>query len=597
MRWRFNGRFFIPNDMRVRTRREITQALINETIGVVVTHEDVFGERMAADRLQDLISTISYSSWCLLLSRIAAILASRGKHNMETQIQLAQMIFDQETLERIDSINESSNKITFTDWQIANLVKIALLKSSQNPITSDELSANKEPIGLCLLGINDYFGSRSLTDTYSRVKDTEVNPLYEALIRTYCSQTGENSRHILARYYDLYFKLPYTPEGMAIRPFVDIQREFQAITGVSLEAYMAIGFGFYAKYATAGLPGKQGAEGHTSLEADDFLIDRRSFFEKMEIPANQKDLILQDFCVNATDFRTEHRKKYQDTSGLLYDFTIFKQRPLVALNEYKLSPVVIDWLYEKLGEGCFWRINDGIEEPEKRSEFRRFFGPLYQLYIQRVFERLYPDSDFVQRVTYDQEENGQRSSDVILSYPNQLVLFEAKWPNLRMDATMIPGSIEAFDKDLDDIITRAARQLDRNINNIIGGRLHLKNVEAEKITTSYPVVIVARPFPIGPALTPYILDKVAARNLLKQPYTKPLEIISCEELEFIEPLIAQGTTFPEILEGKWASPYHFYNMKWYLYNIADKRKQARNEYINGLFNEFTDKSRNIMFGT
>jgi ABC-2 type transport system permease protein len=44
-------------------------------------------------------------------------------------------------------------------------------------------------------------------------------------------------------------------------------------------------------------------------------------------------------------------------------------------------------------------------------------------------------------VTYDQEEDGQRSSDVIISYPNQLVLLEAKWPNLRMDATMIPGSI------------------------------------------------------------------------------------------------------------------------------------------------------------
>ena len=131
MRWRFNGRFFVPHDMRVRTRREITQPLINETIGVVVTHEDVFNERMPADRLQDLISTISYSSWCLLLSRIAAVLASRGKHNMETQIQLAHMIFGQETLERIDSINESGNKIAFTDWQIANLVKIALLKSQK----------------------------------------------------------------------------------------------------------------------------------------------------------------------------------------------------------------------------------------------------------------------------------------------------------------------------------------------------------------------------------------------------------------------------------------------------------------------------------
>jgi hypothetical protein len=594
--WKFNGRFYLPTSVRVQTREEVTQKLMDETIAVAVVHQNVFGEQMSVDRLLELMTTISYSSWILLLSRIAAVLSSRGKHIMKTQIQLAQIIFDEKTLTQIDSISESGNKIIFSDWQIANLVKIALLKCKQLPTSPNEMGDNKESIGLCLLGINDYFGRRTPIDAPDTEEDTETNPLYEALIRTYCYQFGENPKHLLARFYDLYFKLPSTEEGKAIQPYVDIQHEFQLITGISLETYLAVGFGFYAKYATAGLPAKKGVEGYTSLEVDDFLIDRRSFFGKTKIPASETSLILEDFCIDATRYQTRHQEQYNDSLGQLYDFTIFRQKPLVALNEYKLAPVVIDWLYEKLGEGCYWRINDGIEDPAKQKAFRNFFGPLYQLYVQRVFERLYPDSDLAQRVTYDAEEGGQRSSDVILTYPNHLVLFEAKWPTLRMEATMIPGDMQAFDKDLEDIIIKSARQLDRNIRDISTNKLKLKNVDAEKITAFYLVIIIARPFPIGPALTPYILDKVAANNLLNQQYTRPLEIISTEELELIEPVIAEGTTFPELLEKKRASPYHFYNMKWYLYSIKGQGKLPVNEYIGQLFEEFSDISRDILFG-
>jgi len=78
---------------------------------------------------------------------------------------------------------------------------------------------------------------------------------------------------------------------------------------------------------------------------------------------------------------------------------------------------------------------------------------------------------------------------------------------------------------------------------------------------------------------------VAANDLLKQLYTRQLEIISTEELELIEPIIAEGTTFPELLEKKWASSYHFYNMKWYLYSIGGQGKLPVNEYIGQLYSK------------
>lgn len=597
MNWKFNGRFFLPASPRAQKREEVVQRLMDETIGVAVVHQEIYGEQMSIDSLMELMSPISYSSWILLLSRIAAVLSSRGKHNMETQIQLAQRFFNEKTLAKIDAISAGGNKIIFTDWQIANLAKIALLKCKQLPVSPSEIEDNKETIGLCLLGINDYFGRRTALDALDTETDTETKPFLESFIRNFCSQNSENSKQLLARFYDLYFKLPSTKEGKAIYPFVDIHHLFKSVTGIPLKTFFALGFGIYAKYVTAGLPNKEGAKGYTSLEAKDFLIDRRSFFSETNVPSDESKLLFNDFSVNATSFRSSHRKLYKRSLGQLYDFTIFRQKPLIALNKNKLAPISIDWLYEKIGEGSYWSINDGIADTDKRKAFRNYFGPLYQLYVQRVFERLYPDSDLSQRVTYDEEQGGQQSSDVILTYPNQLVLFEAKWPTLRMEATMIPGDIRAFDKDLERIIIRSARQLDRNIRDISENKLELKNVDIDKVSAFYPIIVTARPFPIGPGLTPYILEKVTTNKLLNQPLTKRLEIISTEELELLEPIIGRGKTFPELLERKWASPYQSYSMKWYLYSVECKGQLPVNSYLDQLFKEYSDISRSLLFGT
>jgi hypothetical protein len=207
VKWKFNGRFYIPELKREQKGEEVVRRLMDETVGVAVVHQEVFGEQMPIDSLLKLMSTISYSSWILLLSRIAAVLSSRGKYNMETQIQLAQMIFNEKILAKIDSISSGGNKIIFTEWQIANLAKIALLKCKQLPMAPHEILDNKETIGLCLLGINDYFGRRTILDSLNTEADTETKPFLESLIRNYCYQNGEYPKHLLARFYDLYFKL------------------------------------------------------------------------------------------------------------------------------------------------------------------------------------------------------------------------------------------------------------------------------------------------------------------------------------------------------------------------------------------------------
>lgn len=328
------------------------------------------------------------------------------------------------------------------------------------------------------------------------------------------------------------------------------------------------------------------------------IIDRNTYFKKTKIPEDKYNRFLDYITISKDEFVSKHRGKYSKDFGPLNDFNILRNKPLIAINKNQSVSINFQWLYEILGEGVFWIINDLLGKGNNES-FRTFFGELYQIYFSNIFQRIYPTDGLQKRAFYDVlYDNGKRSSDAILYYPGTLVLFEAKWPTLRMDQTMIPGDLEAFNYDCDNIIVHAAKQLDRNINDFKTGRLPLEGIDPSDIHTFYPIIVTARPFPVGLLLTQYILDRVKQAGFLcSSKNIRTLEIITIEELEYLEPLIKSGKTFPDILNRKQASSYYAeLPMKWHIYkNEITDSIIPHNEYIEALFTELSDNIRKELF--
>ena len=59
------------------------------------------------------------------------------------------------------------------------------------------------------------------------------------------------------------------------------------------------------------------------------------------------------------------------------------------------------------------------------------------------------------------------------------------------------------------------------------------------------MIITASPSPIALYTHKEVLDTVSSSGLLKEPDVAPLEILSLEDLEFIEPVVASGATFEQ----------------------------------------------------
>ncbi len=219
-KWTFNGALIMPAiESRTKKRKILTPAL-RESVAAAITHEEVFGSVITSEELIKLIRTIPCSDWLLFLSKISAALSRKDKYSSKLQLNLSQMVFPPEILAKINVLSESGDKrIPFNSWQISTLAKIALLECEQESAESIEYieyNEKRDIISKCLLGINDYISYDDFATRFSDERNSrKVESLLQSLIRVYTFQFIENPKHILSRYYDLFLRLPLTPEAIS----------------------------------------------------------------------------------------------------------------------------------------------------------------------------------------------------------------------------------------------------------------------------------------------------------------------------------------------------------------------------------------------
>ncbi len=585
-KWTFDGPLIMPVVESRPIKGEIRTPALRNSVAAAITHEEIFGSVITPKELINLIRTIPCSDWLLFLSKIACALSRKDKYSSKLQLNLAQMVFPPEILHKIYMLSNSGDKrILFNIWQITTLAKLALLESEQKSSEGIELSDKRDIFSRCLLGINDYISSQDFDARYFDERDVNQDILLESLIRIYTFQFNENPKHILSRYYDLFFRLPLTEEAMSHQNHMIIKDVFQSLMDFPLELFLILGFSVYANYLTTW-------EDDKPPNNDKVIINKDIFFSKTKVPKEYCNNFLNFLTVDQNTYQSEHKAKYPGSIGKLHDFNIFRKQPLIALNDTQSVAINIQWLYEKLGEGVFWIISDLLEN---NNNYRTFFGALYHIYFTEIFRRIFPPNILQERVFCNVPYDGKRASDAIVYYPNKLVFFEAKWPTLKMEETMIPGSIESFNEDIDNIIVHSARQLDRNIHDFINGSLTLEGVTPSDIHSFYPVIVTARQIPLGPITTPYVLDRIRQQGFLCSPsLIRRLEIISIEELEYMEPLVVKGKTFPEIIDRKQISMYYDHPMVWHI-SKCESDGLRTNEYIENAFNELVEKIQKNLF--
>ena len=595
-KWGRLGNLYLPSSI-IRQRRAVSS--INLPIAEVITAGEVLKRMGNEKQLRDLCQDICWKDCLLYISKLAAFLEKYGYYDPDIQCKLVAQIFDtgekQEITRLITNSQSQGIRVLINEWQLLLLAKSVLLYSSDNEDKRLDSQSQKSKFGECLLILNDLVASGSGSKIFNPNSEDDMSKydmseddMKESLIRVGAFSRGESYQHLLTRYHDLFRVLP-NEAAMAKSPnFMDIEATFNYITGLRLDMFFALGFGFLAKFYPV-----------QNFETSSFIINSNTFFSKTVVPVDTANKTISRLSISRDEFMLRHADKYEDKLGNYFDFTIFKQQPLVRLDDSHNIPVNVRFLVQRISSGIYWDILDGLDGQNK-EKFMRFFGDLLQQYVSQLFKRVYPESIIAKkRAFYDETYGiGNKTSDVIILYGNEAVFLEVTVGRLRMERTMIPGNIHEFRDDVETKIVSACKQLDRVIKDFKCGKLSLENWNYGDVHRYYPVVITAEPLPLLLSTYEEVRKLIAKRNYLQESDLAPLEIWSTEELEMIETLLNSGETIVSLLKDKLKHPiYKNLSMKDYLNIIGPSIfKQKKNVYISRRFGEIDKEIRRLLFG-
>jgi len=411
-------------------------------------------------------------------------------------------------------------------------------------------------------------------------------------LTSYYHGMHENLNHLLGRYKDMLLDIPndpcFNPEGVSKDIFTNALMES---TDLTAEEYAALTFGILVYYYP---------ESNLLKSFKNFPIDRKTYFSKTSF--RDKDFIASLFdtlSLLVSDFRQANIRKGDKQESML-DFQAFMLKPLISLEDSSnLYPCSIRYLQRlfSLENALYW-IAAGNEY---REDLRRYIGQVFEFYCREICERIQSNAiikpKFFPETEYGPVHSRRKTCDAILVYGNAAVLMEFKIKTLKLKRTIIECDFDSLIEDINMAFIesnekdKAAKQIDETIKALRNGSLHLSGINPHIITHYYPIIVTFQNWPLGPFVYDLIRRMVNTSGLLRQSYCAPVEVWSCEELEYIEAILTNKEIspldIPSIIRDKLNSGYGNMNMYAFLW---DKRHDMlkNNKYVTGKMNEMLE---------
>jgi len=573
-------------------------------IASYITYEEIYGSSISLNEIIDLVRLLPLKYWCLTTSTSVLLLEY---HEFEEEFQgvIFNRLFPKKLLKK-QIRTDGGKRVFFHRMQLLALLRLALLYAdTEKTKSAEDDEARKDITARCLLGISSLIHAKQAAEygpdfdinlfmkklTFNfRMQLTRPEQVYlMSFLTAYYHGMHENLNHLVGRYKDMLLDIPnetgFNPEGVSKDIFTNALIES---TGLTVEEYAALVFGILVYYFP---------ESNLLKSFKNFPIDRKTYFSKTSL--RDKGFIASLFdtlSLLVSGFRQANIQEGDKQEAML-DFRTFMLKPLISLEDSSnLYPCSIRYLQRLLSlENALYWIAAGNEHSD---DLRNYLGQLFEFYCIKICERIQSNASikpkFFPETEYGPVHNRRKTCDAILIYGNVAVLMEFKVKTLKLERTIIDcdfnsliedinmAFIESNDKD------KAAKQIDETIKALRNGNLHLSGIDTRTITNYYPIIVTFQNWPLGPFVYDLIRRMVNMSGLLRQSYCAPVEIWSCEELEYIEAILTNDKIspldIPSIIRDKLNSDYG--NMDMYSF-LWDKRHDMlkNNKYVTGKMDE------------
>ncbi len=356
----------------------------------------------------------------------------------------------------------------------------------------------------------------------------------ELVLRKGFFYAQDDHRYAIGRYHEMLCEI--APTMTADPDFIDLPKLFRRTTGMKLPTYFAMGIAVLA-------PFRQVSRDNAHLTPT--ALSEHRLFSKSNLRHTAKRFFpliactKRYFCRELTRWRRSHGSPH-------YNFVAVERYPLIKIKKDMLCCLSLRFLERKFSSAIYYTLLEALP-PLERERYQAFFGRVFEQYVQRVCRQTFPGDRFVPGFYYGRDQ--REAADGWIIYPKAAVIIEAKSARFRL-ATRISGGLGSFEASLRESVLKAARQLNRVIDDFRRGEFTVAGIDASMLPALFPVVVTAEHVPMDYFLSRHVEDLIGSEELLRQESVRALTILPVKDLERIEGAIAKGVTFADLLQQR-----------------------------------------------
>ncbi len=411
--------------------------------------------------------------------------------------------------------------------------------------------------------ISDYLSEKSISS---------IQLKYEMFRNAYFYATDDLALSTSRAYY-VFIKIAQNKNLFNEKEYLDFNADFEKHYGYKIEEYLAVVFTLCTmfskrRYLDIG-PGWSGNLEH--------------LFPNSEVNKKAKNI------VGSLTIGFDEAKNWAlQTLNSHWEFLLFQQKPLLALDDGTFFPIMPRLLNEQVFTGLFYKIRDCY--PRSDKSLMDFKGRPFELYVKLLIEDATKSTSVPYQV-FPEFKYGRggcnRSPEFMLKLDNKLLAIEAKSNRMKIDSS-ISGDPTSVEDDMNKMVIKPFIQLHDRVSDLLKPNKH---IDLSEVTDIYLMVVTWGDFPTLPPFEKQIRNETQKYFALN---IKAFSHLDIEEFENLCYLISRKNSKPifRILENK-ALNYPEIPFKNFLTSCSLPRK--RPQFIIKSVEEVLSKIQSIVF--
>lgn len=513
-----------------------------------VTYSELFGIQPTWENFFDRLSDLGLQSLMVSLSYVNSVLYLKG--GIQAQSDLVDNTFDTELRSRLAQLQDLETRVAYSPAQTLLVMRSALLHSPDREGMRPGRSYVRA-LSEVLLMANDLLMAdekRNIETAAADSSDPDVlsRAMLSFSIRTTVVNGADAFNTTVARASIIFGELAQRDDIRlrAAGDAIDVAARFEAVTGLSLRDYFAIGW-MLIYWFHLGV--------RNPNDTHHRILIPQAFFSQTRLNPALAGRILDGLMQDYATARARCEARQGGGRLFTYDIVPFMDSPLYRIRHDVAVPANLPFLAYRLSIGVYWILFDAMSGGDRRR-WSAFYGHLVEAYVRDTIATLLPRrSDLPQRVfpefVYRVGRQEYRTTDVVGLFPGAAIFFEVTATRFRMEGTLLVDDPAAVEADLERIVIGKARQLDERIRHFREGRYAFGETTAVHVPVIIPVVVTSEPIPMWTTTSRTIRSALTREGLLQQPGIEPLRVIGVDELEMLEALAQTGTEPIDVLRA------------------------------------------------